>query len=285
MPTTVRLALCRSRNVLTMATVLTTTVAFARPVPPDQQHATPGTATQNAVLAKEIVQLRSRIAQLELVLDAKKVGSTQPGMAMDEGMGMGGSMAGPKMKAQGMPASGGCCGDMMGKMAAPGSAAATMPSDLPGFAGASHIYHIGATGYFLDHPEAITLTANQQGALNGIKERSIGEQAALQRKIDQAEQELWMLTSSDQPDAMTVETKVREIERLKGDQRIAFVRSVGEAARVLTDEQRGAVLGTSAAPAAPMATPQPSPGAVKPPGGMGDADDDAMGNSGGMGDM
>ena len=53
-----------------------------------------------------------------------------------------------------------------------------------------------------------------------------------------------MLTGSDQPDSMTLETKVRDIERLKGDQRIAFIRSVGEAARVLTDDQRAALLGT-----------------------------------------
>jgi len=79
---------------------------------------------------------------------------------------------------------------------------------------------------------------------HGIKEKSIGDLAAAQRRIDQAEQELWMLTGSDRPDSMTLETKVREIERLKGDQRIAFIRSVGEAARVLTDDQRAALLGT-----------------------------------------
>jgi hypothetical protein len=110
-------------------------------------------------------------------------------------------------------------------------AAAPMPSDLPGFPGAAHIYHVGATGFFLDYSAALKLTADQQAALKRIKEESMGDLAAAQRRIDQAEQELWMITDSDRPDSMTLEMKVRDIEKLKGDQRIAFIRSVGEAAR------------------------------------------------------
>jgi hypothetical protein len=95
-----------------------------------------------------------------------------------------------------------------------------------------------------------------------------------------------MLTGSDRPDSMTLETKVRDIETLKGDQRIAFIRSVGEAARVLTDG-RAALLGTGAPGAAQMTAPQSSAGSVNPKGGMGSADpkagmrDDSMGNMGG----
>ncbi len=54
-----------------------------------------------------------------------------------------------------------------------------------------------------------------------------------------------MFMSSDQPDTPALEKKIREIENLKGEQRIAFIRSVGEAARVLSDDQRGALLGTA----------------------------------------
>jgi Spy/CpxP family protein refolding chaperone len=114
---------------------------------------------------------------------------------------------------------------------------------LPGFPGASHIYHIGATDFFLDHPEHITLTTKQQTALNALKEKALLEKSTSQRKIDEAEQELWTLTASDQPDATKIEAKVREIEKLRGDQRLAFIRAVGEAARVLTDEQRKTLLG------------------------------------------
>ncbi len=114
---------------------------------------------------------------------------------------------------------------------------------LPGFPGASHIYHIGATGFFLDHPEHVKLTTKQQTALNGLKEKALLEKSTSQRKIDEAEQELWTLTASDKPDAAKIEAKAREIEKQRGDQRLAFIRAVGEAAKVLTDEQRKTLLG------------------------------------------
>lgn len=130
-----------------------------------------------------------------------------------------------------------------------------MPSALPGFPGASHLYHIGATGYFLDHPEHITLSTEQQVALNRVKEQAELSQASLERRIEEGEQELWVLTSSDQPEAGEIEAKIREIEKLRGDQRLAFIRSVGAAAKVLTEEQRSVLTGltepqTGSAPAA-----------------------------------
>ena len=64
---------------------------------------------------------------------------------------------------------------------------------------------------------------------------------------------------------------MREIENLQGEQRIAFIRAVGEAARMLTDDQRAALLGT-----APVATealaPQGPTGAVNSPTGAGATD-------------
>jgi len=180
----------------------------------------------------------------------------------------------------------------------PAAFAQPMP-DLPGFPGASHIYHVGATAFFLDSAAAIQLTVDQLATLNAIKQKSLADLGAAQRTIDQAEQELWMLTASDRPDAMTLEMKVREIETLKGDQRIAFIRSVGEAARVLTDDQRAALLGTGAPAAVPMAAPQAPQGAMgatDPKAGMAGMADDSMGamggttpdpksNTGAMGDM
>ncbi len=274
--------------------------AFAQPMPPgNEQDSMPGMESpQKVVLAQEIAQLRSRIAQIQAALgqndrDRPVNAGMQPvGMAMDDGMAMSGAPNKPAMNSTGMPMAAGCCSGMMGKMGMSGSAAMTMPSDMPGFPGASHIYHVGATGFFLDYPTLISLTGNQQAALNGIKEKSVGDLAAAQRQIDQAEQELWILTSSGEPDSMKLETKVRDIERLKGNQRIAFIRSVGEAARVLTADQRAALLGTSAPQGAQAAAPEGSSGSVKPPqGGMGSTDPKG-GMSGtpgssnpGMGDM
>ena len=53
-----------------------------------------------------------------------------------------------------------------------------------------------------------------------------------------------MLTSSDVPNAAKIEAKIREVEKLSGDKRIAYIRAVGDAARVLTDEQRKTLVGT-----------------------------------------
>lgn len=194
--------------------------------------------------------------------------SGPPGMA---GGGMGRSDM--DMKTMGSGTSGGASGvggrmDQMMKMMGMGEmpmggagspAIMNMPSALPGFPGASHIYHIGATGFFLDHTEHITLTLEQRTALNQQKEQTLLRQAELQRMIEQAEQELWLLTAADQPDAVAIEQKVQEVARKQGEQRLAFIRAVGEAARLLTDEQRQQLTGmlppapTSSVPTSPRA--------------------------------
>jgi hypothetical protein len=191
-------------------------------------------------------------------------------MGMDQMMGgMGGGASGGGMGGMGMDGMMKMMG--MGNMPMGGAgspAAMSMPSALPGFPGASHIYHIGATGFFLDHPEHITLTLEQQTALSQKKEQALLQQAEFQRKIEQAEQELWVLTAADQPDAMAIDKKVQEIAKLQGDQRVAFIRACGEAAKVLTDEQRRQLTG--------MLPPAPTPMAPGAP---------AMPAGGGMSDM
>lgn len=138
--------------------------------------------------------------------------------------------------------SGMCCMGSMGKSPGAGGTMA-MPSALPGFPGASHLYHVGASGFFVDYADRIGLSIEQSTALNGIKQRSLIDQSAAQRKAEEAEQALWMLTAADQPDGAAIEAKVREIEKIKSDARLTFVRAVGEAANVLTVEQRKMVLG------------------------------------------
>ena len=87
----------------------------------------------------------------------------------------------------------------------------------------------------------------------------------------QAEQELWQLTAADQPDAAKVEAKIREIEKLRGDERLNFIRAVGEAARLLTPEQTKQLLGQL-----PPAMPQPAASPAAP--GMGGAGGGGMGH-------
>lgn len=141
----------------------------------------------------------------------------------------------------------GMMGQMMGQMAPP-QTGNSPSSELPGFPGASHIYHIGATGYFVDHEDMLDLTKDQLRALNQIKEKSLLAQSSYDRKIEQGEEDLWMLTASDRPDIKSIEAKVKEIEAIKGEQRIKFIRDVGEAASLLTPQQRSVLLGNTSSP-------------------------------------
>ena len=143
------------------------------------------------------------------------------------------------------PSSSDMMGRMRGSMPARRGMGNMAPSaSLPGFPGASHLYHVGATGFFLDHPQHITLSTEQQTALNRIKEKTLLDRTSSDRRVEDAEQELWMLTAADTPDAAKIEAKVRAIEKLRGDQRVAFIRAVGEAGKVLTSDQQKALLGT-----------------------------------------
>ena len=82
-----------------------------------------------------------------------------------------------------------------------------------------------------------------------------------------------MLTAADLPDAAQIEAKIRENEKIRGDERLAFIRAVGEASKILTDEQRKSLTGfapPATAPTAPTAAPMAAPGAAMPAGGMPD---------------
>lgn len=135
-------------------------------------------------------------------------------------------------------------------MATPSSAAPApqMPaarplSALPGMPGVSHLYHIGSTGFFLNQPQ-IQLTADQQSRLRQVMERALLERGNADRAIEQAEEELWTLTG-DGTDAARVEAKIAEIERARTNQRVEFIRAVGEAIEVLSPDQRNALLGAT----------------------------------------
>ncbi len=191
---------------------------------------------------------------------------------MDKMMSMGGTTA-PMPSGGAMPPapaasmSGGMGDDkmemagMMGMGPMGGGTAGAMPqSALPGFPGSSHLYHIGATGFFLDHPQHIALTTEQQAGLNKAKEQALLVKSTTDRAIEQAEQELWTLTAADQPDATAIQAKIAAIGKLTGDERLAFIRAVGDASRILTDEQRKSLTGFA----------PPVPAAAMPAGAMKD---------------
>ena len=147
---------------------------------------------------------------------------------------------------------------MMGAMGmAPGAGTTmAMPSALPGFPGASHLYHVGSTGFFLDYADKLGLSVEQRSGLNAIKQRALSAQATTQRKIAEAEEALWTLTAAEQPDAAAIESKVGEIEKLRSEQRLTFIRAVGDAGKLLTADQQKMVHGLMPmASNAPMSKP------------------------------
>ncbi|MEM6467967.1 MAG: periplasmic heavy metal sensor [Planctomycetota bacterium] len=260
-----------------LAFVLLVSTAFAQSSDKHQH----GDAAAPADLGAELRKLQGKVAELEAALATshrEKYGTTsdagQPamnsmkkmggmGMGMMSGMkgmsqdsdsqmsGMGMGMMGKGMGGMGMMSmmkgKKGMMGmGMMGMnpaMSSDSMAGMDMPSSLPGFPGASHVYHIGQTGFFLDHPEHITLTNEQQKKLNSIKEASLLVTSTAEREIAEAEQELWKLTAADEPDIKKIEAKAKEIAQLQVKTRIAFIRSVGDAANVLTKEQRQILVG------------------------------------------
>lgn len=130
------------------------------------------------------------------------------------------------------------------------------------------LLHIGAKGFFLDVPQTFTPRADQAKMLTDIKERTTMDMMDVDKNIQRAEQQLWKLTASDHPDLAEIETKTREVEKLRADQRIAFIRAVSEAASLLTAKQKEILIrndsrgkpqvNTSAAPA-PKAQQKPDP--------------------------
>ena len=255
----------------------------------DKLHAqTPNSAAPAAThvdpaLAQQLSQLQARVAQLEAALAKSMPAMAAPPAAAIPAPAMAGMSAGAAppggannmmgmmdkmmgMMDKMMPPSGGAPMPSGGSMTAPaanmnsmsGGAASMTQSSVPGVPGASHLYHIGVTGFFLDHPQHITLTMEQQAGLNKAKEHALLAKSAADRAVEQAEQALWLLTAADQPDATQIEAKIREIEKLRGDGRLAFVRAVGDASKLLTEEQRKILTGfapPAAAPANSMTAP------------------------------
>lgn len=134
---------------------------------------------------------------------------------------------------------------MMGKKPAAMLAQENDIEDLPGDSDAPHLYHLGETGFFLDHAELMDLNQQQTKQLENLKQTWFSYSKQITRDIDDLEEQLWELTSEGKPDAKKIEDKIRQITALHANLRIDFIRKVGEAVSVLSPDQIRVLIASS----------------------------------------
>ena len=145
---------------------------------------------------------------------------------------------------------------LLGEAPTPPSITESLPPAM-----APHLYHLGGVTFFLDRQE-LALTPEQRTKLSAIREIAVLAYATTQRKLDQGEQELWLLTAAARPDARGVEAKLSEIARLSTLQRMDYIRSIGQAVAVLSDTQQKML--SMPSPASSVPAPMPTGSAVPP---------------------
>jgi Spy/CpxP family protein refolding chaperone len=92
--------------------------------------------------------------------------------------------------------------------------------------------------YMLSHREELKLTPEQVKKLEGLRSDFERDARKNQDDLRAAEKSLDDLTRSDSVDLKQAEAKVREVERLRADQRIARIRAVEQGKSILSQEQR-----------------------------------------------
>lgn len=258
-------------SLVVLSAILLGQGSAAYAMPDEMSMGMQNSATADKPMNDELIELRAKVARLEAALEKNHQGDGQKSMQM--GMAMGGMEKGMGMKGMGdmqmggnsdqmnMGGGSGMMGmDMMkmmgmmhgdGGMMGGGMGMANMggmpQSALPGFPGISHIYHIGATGFFLDHAEHfdqanLSLSSGQKQKLEEIKARTLKSQSEYQTKIEETEKAIWELTGSDQPKIDEITAKIKEVGSTGTEKRIAFIKAVGEAASLLSEEQRLALV-------------------------------------------
>jgi Spy/CpxP family protein refolding chaperone len=113
---------------------------------------------------------------------------------------------------------------------------------VPGIPGASHLFHIGARGFFLNHAEHLDLSDEQKQQLNRIRERAVLERARHRAEIRSMELDVWQVTGLDKPNMSDIEAKIRSVEKARSDTRLNYLREIERAVNVLTEQQRTLLL-------------------------------------------
>lgn len=126
---------------------------------------------------------------------------------------------------------------MMGQKTTPDTTAIPTDENLPGYAEAPHLYHLGEVAFFLDHTQPLALSNRQVQSLTLIKTQWMAQQNEINSQISTLEQALWTATSMGKPDITTVRNTISDIEALNGQLRLASITRVGQAVTVLTADQ------------------------------------------------
>lgn len=92
--------------------------------------------------------------------------------------------------------------------------------------------------YMLSHREELKLTPEQVKKLEGLRSDFERDARKNQDDLRAAEKSLDDLTRSDSVDLKQAEAKIREVERLRADQRIGRIRAVEQGKSMLSEEQR-----------------------------------------------
>ncbi len=154
------------------------------------------------------------------------------GMSMGKPMAGSGGMSDDKMAGK----SGGGMSPMKGKGMAGKPMAGASGQESP------HLLHVGAKDFFLDHQQHINMTSDQKMQLEKLKSDAAQQQRSSEAKINQSEQDLWQLTSADQPNSGAINNKVQEVAKLRADEQMNFIHLVSMASDVLTPDQRTQVV-------------------------------------------
>lgn len=92
--------------------------------------------------------------------------------------------------------------------------------------------------YMLNHREELKLSPEQVQKLEDVRNEFERNTRNKDDELRRAERELDDLQKSDSIDLKQAEAKVREVERLRADQRLARLRAVEQGKSILTQEQR-----------------------------------------------
>ncbi len=157
------------------------------------------------------------------------------GMKMDMGMGMDKGMDTMAPDTTSSAMGGMRMMSMMGKQ--PDSTVTDSPTGLPGVAGAAHLYHLGEQEFFLDQAHSISLSTQQTEQLESIRLQWQTRNQEMEKKIEVLEEQLWQQTAMGKPDRQAIAKTIRDTENLRGDLRLAFIDSVGNAVNILSREQ------------------------------------------------